>query len=135
MSLSCRWLHPWDVEHLLSLLDSWALASSLTTFKLAWKTAALLVLVTAKHFSDLSFYVLIISTFFCSVMLLFFLASGGMTDWLVHLLGQIHIEHYSKGNLCPVLKAYLHHTESFKESDGLHVYSLFWVTVGSPLPG
>ena len=31
---------PWDVEH-LSLLESWAPASSLTTFKLAWKTANL----------------------------------------------------------------------------------------------
>ena len=40
---------PWDVEHLLSLLESWAPASSLTTFKLAWKTATLLALVTAKH--------------------------------------------------------------------------------------
>ena len=26
---------PWDVEHLLSLLESWAPTSSLTTFKLA----------------------------------------------------------------------------------------------------
>ena len=30
---------PWDVECLLSLLESWAPASSLTMFKLAWKTA------------------------------------------------------------------------------------------------
>ena len=45
---------PWDVEHLLSLLQSWAPASSLTTFKLAWKTATLLALVIAKHCSDLS---------------------------------------------------------------------------------
>ena len=54
---------PWDVECLLSLLESWAPASSLTTFKLAWKTATLLALVTAKHCSDL--------TFFFSIMLLF----------------------------------------------------------------
>ena len=33
---------PWDVEHLLSLLESWAPASSLITFKLAWKTATVL---------------------------------------------------------------------------------------------
>ena len=45
---------PWDVECLLSLLESWALASSLTTFKLAWKTATLLALVTAKWCSDLT---------------------------------------------------------------------------------
>ena len=43
---------PWDVECLLSLLESWAPASSLTTFKLAWKTATLLALVTAKRCSD-----------------------------------------------------------------------------------
>ena len=45
---------PWDVECLLSLLESLAPASSLTTFKLAWKTATLLVLVTAKDCSDLT---------------------------------------------------------------------------------
>ena len=39
---------------MLSLLESWAPASSLTTFKLAWKTATLLALVTAKCCSDLS---------------------------------------------------------------------------------
>ena len=32
---------PWDVKHLLSLLESWLPASSLTNFKLAWKTAIL----------------------------------------------------------------------------------------------
>ena len=32
---------PWDVAHLLSLLESWALASSLTPFKPVWKTATL----------------------------------------------------------------------------------------------
>ena len=50
---SCKHFDPWYVEYLLSLLESWALASSLTTFKLAWKTATLLALVTAKHCSDL----------------------------------------------------------------------------------
>ena len=45
---------PWDVEHLLSLLESWTLASSLTAFKLAWKITILLALFTAKHCSDLT---------------------------------------------------------------------------------
>ena len=45
---------PWDVEYLLSLLESWTPVSSLTTFKLAWKTATLLALVTAKHCYDLT---------------------------------------------------------------------------------
>ena len=35
---SHKCFEPWDVEHLSSLLESWALAS-LTTFKLAWETA------------------------------------------------------------------------------------------------
>ena len=51
---SCKCFDPWDVEHLLSLLESQAPASSLTTFKLAWKTATLLVVVTAKNCSDLT---------------------------------------------------------------------------------
>ena len=45
---------PWDVEHLLSLLESWAPASSLTAFKLAWRNATLLALITVKHCSDLT---------------------------------------------------------------------------------
>ena len=51
---SCKCFDPWDVECLLFLLESWASAASLTTFKLAWKTATLLALVTAKHCSDLT---------------------------------------------------------------------------------
>ena len=51
---SHKCFNPWDVGCLLSLLESWAPASSLTTFKLAWKTATLLALVTAKHCSDLT---------------------------------------------------------------------------------
>ena len=43
----CTHFDPWDVECLLSLLESWALASSLTTIKLAWKTGTLLALVNA----------------------------------------------------------------------------------------
>ena len=46
---------PWDVEHLLSLLENWAPASSLTTFKLPWKTATLLALVTAKAWFSFNF--------------------------------------------------------------------------------
>ena len=51
---SHKWFDPSDVEHLLSLLESWAPTSSLTTFQLAWKTATPLALVTAKHCSDLT---------------------------------------------------------------------------------
>ena len=51
---SHKWFDPWDVECLVSLLGSWAPASSLTTSKLAWKTSTLLALVTAKHCSDLT---------------------------------------------------------------------------------
>ena len=68
---SCEHFDPWDVEHVLSLLESWALASSLTTFQLAWKTATLLAFVNVKCFSDYLYYVLIISTFFFSIILLY----------------------------------------------------------------
>ena len=50
---SCKHFDPWDVEHLLPLLESWA-PGSLTTFNLAWKTATLLEIVTAKLCSDLT---------------------------------------------------------------------------------
>ena len=62
---------PWDVECLLSLLESWAPASSLTIFKLAWKTATLLALVTAKCCSDLTLLCVDNQHLFFSVMLLF----------------------------------------------------------------
>ena len=47
----CKKCDPLGVKHLLSLLESWLLASS-TNFKLAWKMVILLTLVTAKHCSD-----------------------------------------------------------------------------------
>ena len=111
---------PLDVECLLSLLESWALASSLTTFKLAGKTATLLALVTAKHCSDLTLLCIDNQHFFlhCNAAI-FIPMSGGKTD---------RIESHSSVNLCPVfyLKAYLRHTESFRmKPDGSHVTSLF----------
>ena len=69
--LSHKHVDPWDVEHLLSLLESWAPPSSLTTFKLVWKTAALLALVTVKHCSDLTLLCIDNCTFFFSIMLLY----------------------------------------------------------------
>ena len=62
---------PWDVECLLSLLESWAPTSSLTTFKLAWKTPTLLALVTAKHCSDLTLLCVDNQHLFFNVMLPF----------------------------------------------------------------
>ena len=132
---SRKWFDPWDVEHLLSLLESWAPASSLTTFKLAWKTATLLALVTAKHCSDLTLLCVDNQHLFLQHHAAIFVPlSGGKTDCPGHLPPQIHIESHSSVNLCPVfyLKAYLRHTESFrKKSDGSQVTSLFWVTIGS----
>ena len=52
-SPSHKCFDPWDVEHLLSLLEGWASTSALTNFKLAW-TVTLLALVTARHCSDLT---------------------------------------------------------------------------------
>ena len=116
---------PWDVEHLLSLLESWALASSLTTFKLAWKTATLFALVTAKCCSDFTFIMYWLSAPFSSASWFYFHShvSGGKTDWPGHLPPQICIESHSNVNLCPVfyLKAYLRHTESVWEE-------AWWIT-------
>ena len=121
---------PWDVEHLLSLLESWAPASSLTTFKLAWKTATLLALVTAKHCSDLTLLCVDNQHLFLQCNAAIFVPlSGGKTDRPGHLPPQIRIESHSNVNLCPVfyLKAYLRHTESFrKKPDGSRVTSLFF---------
>ena len=120
---SRKWFDPWDVEHLLSLLESWALASSLTTLKLAWKTATLLELVTAKCCSDLT--LLCVDNqhlFLLHHAAILIPLSGGKTDCPGHLPPQICID------LCPVfyLKAYLRCTESFrKKSDGSRVTSLF----------
>ena len=121
---------PWDVEWLLSFLESWALASSLTYFTLAWKTATLLALVTAKCCSDLmSLCIDNLHLFVQHNSAIFIPMSGGKPDCLGHLYPQIHIESHSNVNLCPVfyLKAYLRCTESFRmKPDGFHVTALFW---------
>ena len=64
-------IDPWDVEHLLSLLERWTSVSSLTTIKLAWKTATLLALVTVKHCSDLTLLFVDNQHLFFSIMLPF----------------------------------------------------------------
>ena len=38
------------LEHLLPLLESWAVGSSLSAFNVAWKTAALLAVLQKKLF-------------------------------------------------------------------------------------
>ena len=124
-----RYFDPWDVECLLSLLESWELASSLTMFKLPWKTATLLALVTGKHCSDLTLFCIDNQHLFLQPHAAIYIpVSGWRTDWLGHLPPQIHIESHSNVNLCTVfyLKAYLRHTEPFRQKpDGLHVTSLF----------
>ena len=121
---SCKWFDSWDVEHLLSLLESWAPTSSLTTFKLAWKTATLLALLTAKHCSDLTLLCVDNQHLFPQYNAVIFVPlSGCKTDCLGH-----HIDSHSNVNLCPVfyLKAYLRCTESFRmKPDGSCVTSLF----------
>ena len=111
---SYKYFDPWDVEHLLSLLESWALASYLTTFKLAWKIATLLALVTAKRCSDLTLLCIDNQHLFLQHNAAIFIPmSGGKTDHPGHLSPQICIESHSSVNLCPVfyLKAYLRCTE------------------------
>ena len=120
---------PWDVEHLLSLLESWAPTSALTTFKLAWKTATLLAFVTAKHCSNLTLLCIDNQHLFLQCNAAIFIPmSGGKTDHPGHLPPQICIESHSNVILCPVfyLKAYLRHTESFRmKPDRSCVTSLF----------
>ena len=77
---------PWDVEHVLYLLESWAPASFLTAFKLAWKTATLLALVTAKCCSDLTLLCVDNRHLFLQCNAAIFIPqSGGKTDNLGHL--------------------------------------------------
>ena len=99
---SHKWFDPWDVECLLSLLESWAPASSLTIFKLAWKTATLLALVTAKHCSDLTLLCVYNQHLFLQHHAAIFVPlSGGKTDCLGHLAPQIHIESHSNVKSLP----------------------------------
>ena len=119
---SCKWFNPWDVECLLSLLESWASVSSLTTFKLAWKTATLLALVTANHCSDLTLLCVDNQHLFLQHLAAIFIPCLVARQIVrVFFPPQIHIESLSNVNLCPVfyLKAYLRCTESFrKKPDG-----------------
>ena len=106
----------------------WAPALSLTTFKLAWKTATLLALVTAKC-SDLILLCIDNQHLFLQCNAAFFIPmSGSKTDHPGYLIPQVCIECHSNVNLCPVfyLKAYLRCTESFRmKPDGSHMTSLF----------
>ena len=97
---SHKWSDPGDVVHFLSLLESWAPTSSLTAFKLAWKTATLLALVTAKCFSDLTLLCVDNQHLFLQCNAAIFIPlSGGKTDHLGHLPPQVHIESHSNVNL------------------------------------
>ena len=117
------------------MLESWALAFSLTTFNLACKTVTLLVLVTAKSCSNLTLLCIDSQHLFLQHHAAIFIPlSGGKTDHPGPLTPQIHTESHTNVNLCPVfyLKAYLRHTEPFRmKPDGSCVTSLFWVTIGS----
>ena len=101
----------------------------LTSLKLAWKTATLLALVTAKHCSHYPGCMLIVSTFFPENHAASFVpAFGSKTNWLGHPLPQICIESHSNVNLYPVfhLKAYLQHADLFwKNPNCYQLSSLF----------
>ena len=75
----------------------------LTTFKLAWKTSTLSVLVTAKHCSDLTLFCIDNQhLLFQHHAAIFIPISGGKTDQLGHLPPQTCIESNSNVNLCTV---------------------------------
>ena len=81
---SHKWFDPWDVDHLLSLLESFLLL--LTALKLAWKTATLLALVTAKNCSGLTLLCVDNQYLFLQHNAAIFIPqSGGKTDHLGHL--------------------------------------------------
>ena len=126
---SCKHFDPWDVECLLYLLGSWVPTSSLTTFKLAWKTATLLTPVTAKHCSDITLLWIDNQHLFLQHHAAIFIPlSGGKTNHPGHLPPQICIESQTNVNLCPVfyMKAYLRCAEPFRmKPDGSCVTSLF----------
>ena len=101
------WKHfdPWDVEYLLSLLESWAPASSLTAFKHAWKITTLLAHVTVKCCSDLT--LLCIGTQYLFLQhhaAVFIPMCDGKADCLGHLPPQICIDCHTSINLCPVFE-------------------------------
>ena len=127
---SHKWFDPWDIQNLLPLLESGTPTSSLTTFKLAWKTATLLALITAKCCSHLTLLCVDNQHLFLQHNAAIFVPlSGGKTDCPGDLPPQIHIKSHANVNLCPVfyLKAYLRRTESFRtKPDGSCVTSLFW---------
>ena len=88
---------------MLPLLESWVPASSLPTFKIAWKTSTLLTLVTAKHCSDLTLLCIDNQHLFLQHNAAIFIPiSGVKTDHPGHLPPQIRIESHSNVNLCPV---------------------------------
>ena len=78
MSPSHKQFEPCDVDYLLSLLENWAPASSLSTFKLAWIPATLLALVTDKFHSE--FTLLCIAPFLQHNAAIFIPLSGGKMD-------------------------------------------------------
>ena len=126
---SHKQFNPLHVKHLLSLLKSWAPASSLTYLRLAWKTAALLALVTAKHFSNLILLGLDNQHLFLQHHAASFVPTcNSKMDQFGHLLPQIHSYSHFNVNLCHVfyLKTYVCHPDPFwKKLDGCHVSSLF----------
>ena len=130
MSPWCKCFGPWDVKCLLSLLDSWTPASSLSNFKLAGKTSTLLAVVTAKccsnltllHFDNQYLFVQHYTTIFVP-------ESGYKMDWHASYSTLTPYEYHYNVNICPLfyLKAYLWHIVPFrKKSDGCQMSCLFW---------
>ena len=78
---SCKHFDPWDVECLFFSLENGHQLLLLTTFKLAWKTAALLALVNAKCYFDLTLLCIDNQHLFLQHHAAIFIPmSGGKTD-------------------------------------------------------
>ena len=116
----------------MSLLESWALASSLPTFKLAWKTATLLALLTAKQCSDLTLLCVGNQHLFFSIMLQlsFPYLLARRINQVIILLRFTWVSFLCYSLPCFLFEGLfeLRHTEPFrKKPDGSHVTSLFLV--------
>ena len=102
---SLQQFYPWDIGCLLSLLESWVPTSSLSNFKLSWKTATLLAFVTGKHCFDLILLHVDNSSFFFSIMLIF-LFMHLMVKWIGWIIFKLKFIL----NLIPLLISVLYFT-------------------------
>ena len=101
-SILLKGFKSWNHHYLLSLLESQAPVSSLTDFRLAWKTATLLALVMVRC-PNLTLLCIDNQHFFSLASHCYFIpASDCKMDWLGNLPHEICIQTQPCVNACPV---------------------------------